>query len=193
MSVLLQIIWDTSPVLIDFGNFAIRYYSLFFAAGFILSYFIIKNIYKKEIGNATELDKLVIYVVVGSLLGARLVHCVFYDWEYYLSGFLPFLEIFLPVSFKPEFSFIGYQGLASHGGALGIIISILIFKNKSEKKSLLWLLDRIAIPTGFAGAFIRLGNLMNSEIYGHCTDLPWGFVFVRNGDICASHPTQIYE
>jgi len=193
MPMLLQIFWDVKPVFFEFGNFGIRFYSVLFAMGFVISYFIVRKMYRAELGNSAELDRLLIWVIAGGLLGARIFHCVFYDGSYYLSGLLPMLEILLPVSFKPEFSFIGYQGLASHGGAIGIIVSLLIFKKKSQMKSFFWLIDRVAVPTGFAGACIRFGNLMNSEIYGHCTDLPWGFVFVQNGDTCASHPTQIYE
>lgn len=184
------IIWDVGPILVDLGILQIRAYSLFFALGFVVSYFIIKRYYKQEGVPIRELDTLTVWVVVGGLLGARLGHCIFYDWEYYSKNLL---EIFLPIRFSPEFEFIGYQGLASHGGAIGIIIAILIYYRKSTKKSFFWLIDRIAVPTGFAGALIRLGNLFNSEIYGHQTDLPWGFVFIRNGDTFPSHPTQLYE
>lgn len=184
------IIWDVGPILIDFGVLQLRTYSLLFALGFIVSYFIIKRYYKQEGVPVRELDTLTVWVVVGGLLGARLGHCIFYDWEYFSKNLL---EIFLPIRFSPEFEFIGYQGLASHGGAIGIIIAILIYYRKSTKKSFFWLIDRIAVPTGFAGALIRLGNLFNSEIYGHQTDLPWGFVFIRNGDTFPSHPTQLYE
>jgi prolipoprotein diacylglyceryl transferase len=176
--------------MIDFGGFQIRYYSLLFALGFIVGYFIVKKIYNKEGIPIKELDNLTVYVVLGGLIGARLGHCIFYDWTYYSKNLL---EIILPFNFNPEFHFTGFQGLASHGGAIGIIISLLIFKRKSTKKSFFWVIDRVVIPTGFAGALIRLGNLMNSEIYGHQTDLPWGFVFKNNGDTVASHPTQLYE
>lgn len=185
-----SIIWDVSPIMIEIGPFEIRWYSVLFAIGFIIGYFIVKRIYIKENVPVSELDSLTIYTVIGGLLGARLGHCLFYDWAYFSQN--P-LEIFLPFSFNPEFHFTGYQGLASHGGAIGIIIAMILFKNKSTKKNFFWLIDRVAIPTGFAGALIRIGNLMNSEIYGHQTDLPWGFVFVQNGDTYASHPTQIYE
>ncbi|HOY38012.1 MAG: prolipoprotein diacylglyceryl transferase [Bacteroidales bacterium] len=193
MNLLLQVVWDVDPIMVDLGLFAVRYYSLLFALGFVISYFIIKKIFKKEGTPIEELDRLLIYVVVGGLVGARIIHCVFYEADYFLSGFFPFLEIFFPVSFSPEFEFIGYQGLASHGGALGIIIAILIFKNKSKNKSFFYLIDRVAIPTGFAGACIRLGNLFNSEIYGEKTSLPWGFVFVKNNESEPMHPTQLYE
>ncbi len=185
-----SIIWDISPVLLDLGSFQIRYYSILFAIAFIVGYIVVKRIYKKENVPIAELDSLTIYVVLGGLIGARLGHCIFYDWSYFSNHLL---EIILPVSFSPNFHFIGFQGLASHGGALGIIIALLIFKRKSTKKSFFWLIDRVAIPTGFAGALIRLGNLMNSEIYGHHTELPWGFIFANNGETIPSHPTQLYE
>ncbi|HOZ30148.1 MAG TPA: prolipoprotein diacylglyceryl transferase [Bacteroidales bacterium] len=184
------ITWDVGPNLIEIGSFPIKAYSVLFALGFIVSYFIVKKIYKKEGIPISELDSLTVWVVLGGLIGARLGHCIFYDWEYYSQNLL---EIILPFSFSPEFHFTGFMGLASHGGAIGVIIAMLIFKRKSTKKSFFWLIDRVAVPTGFAGALIRLGNLMNSEIYGHHTELPWGFIFVRNGDTMPSHPTQIYE
>jgi prolipoprotein diacylglyceryl transferase len=185
-----SVTWDVGSALLDFGSFQIRAYSILFALGFIVGYIIVKRIYKQEGVPVKELDTLTVWVVLGGLIGARLGHCFFYDWTYYSKNLL---EIVLPVSFVPEFHFTGFQGLASHGGAIGIIIALLIFKYKSTKKSFFWLVDRVVVPTGFAGALIRLGNLMNSEIYGHQTDLPWGFIFVRNGDTFASHPTQLYE
>ena len=185
-----QIIWNVNPVIFNLGFFEIRYYSLFFALGFLVSYLIIKKIYKKENIPVKELDSLTVYVVVGGLLGARLGHCLFYEWDYFSKHIL---EMLLPISFEPDFHFTGYQGLASHGGTVGVIIAVLIFKVKSTKKSFFWLIDRIAIPTGFAGALIRTGNLFNSEIYGQQTNIAWGFVFERNGDTVATYPTQIYE
>ncbi|MGM0648970.1 MAG: prolipoprotein diacylglyceryl transferase [Bacteroidota bacterium] len=182
--------WDVDPVIFEIGNFGLRYYSLLFALGFIVSYFIVKHMFKKEGVPVKELDNLLVYVLVGGLVGARLGHCLFYDWAYFSQH--P-LEIFLPVQFQPEFRFIGFRGLASHGGAIGILIALIIFVRKSVIRNYLYVLDRVAIPTALTGAFIRLGNLMNSEIYGHPTDKAWGFVFVRNGDTWASHPTQIYE
>ncbi|MDR2836800.1 MAG: prolipoprotein diacylglyceryl transferase [Bacteroidales bacterium] len=188
-----SIVWDVNPIIFELGSFQLRYYGTFFVIGLILSYFIVKKIYKIENLPIKELDKLSMYVVVGGLIGARIGHCLFYEWSYYTVNFSNFIEILLPIKFQPEIHFIGYQGLASHGGALGVIIALFILKFYSEKKSFLWLIDRVVIPTGFAGAFIRLGNLFNSEIYGHQTDLPWGFIFKQNGDTFASHPTQIYE
>ena len=186
----LAVIWDVSPAIFSSGSFELRYYSVFFAIAFIISYIVVKYIYQKEGIPIKELDSLTVWVVVGGLLGARIGHCIFYEWSYYKYNIM---EIILPFRFQPDFHFTGFQGLASHGGAIGIIIALLIFRYQSKMKSFLWLIDRVAVPTGFAGAMIRFGNLMNSEIYGHQTDLPWGFIFVQNGDSFASHPTQIYE
>jgi prolipoprotein diacylglyceryl transferase len=185
-----QIVWNIDPVFLKLGSLQLRYYSFLFALGFILGYAIVKRMFKNEGIPLKELDNLLIYVLVGGLAGARLGHCLFYDWAYFSNHIL---EIFLPVQFEPKFHFTGFQGLASHGGAIGILISIAIFVKKSSMKNYLYVLDRIVIPTALAGSLIRLGNLMNSEIYGHQTDLPWGFIFARNGDTWASHPTQIYE
>lgn len=188
---LAQIIWDVKPSLFSVGNFEVRYYSLLFALGFIVSYLLIKKLFKREGLAVGELDNLLIYVVVGALAGARLGHCFFYDWAYFSQH--P-LEIILPFKFSPAFKFTGYQGLASHGGAIGILLSLWLFVRKSKViKNYLKLLDFIAIPTALVGSLIRFGNLMNSEIYGHPTDLPWGVMFVQNGDTWYSHPTQIYE
>ncbi len=185
-----HIVWDVKPTIFGIGNFQLRYYSLLFALGFIIGYLIVKRFFKRENIELKELDNLLVYIIVGALVGARLGHCLFYDWAYFSNHIL---EIFLPVQFSP-FRFTGFQGLASHGGAIGILITLALFIRKSKTiKNYLQLLDYIAIPTALAGGFIRLGNLMNSEIYGHQTDLPWGFIFVRNGDTWASHPTQIYE
>ncbi|MBQ1732425.1 MAG: prolipoprotein diacylglyceryl transferase, partial [Bacteroidales bacterium] len=173
------------------GGFALRYYSAFFAIGFILAYFVIKHYYKKENIPQKELDRLTVFVVLGGILGARLGHCIFYEPSYFLTA-KHWMEMILPFSFNP-FKFTGYQGLASHGGAIGVLVAVFIFKFKSKQDGFLAIMDKIVIPTGFVGALIRLGNLMNSEIYGYPTDLPWGFLFVRNGDTLPCHPTQIYE
>lgn len=190
MHILNNIIWDVSPTIFESGNFELRYYSLFFILSFFVGYFGVKLIYKNENIPTDEIDPGIAWVAVGGILGARIAHCLFYDWAYYQDNLL---EIILPIRLEPEFHFAGYQGLASHGGVAGVLITLFIYKFYTYKKSFLWLIDRVAVPTGFIGALIRLGNLMNSEIYGKQTDLPWGFVFVRNGDTYASHPTQIYE
>ena len=180
--------WDPDGTIIDLGFFSLRYYSLFFALAFVGSYLVISKQFKKHHINPELLDKLTIYVFFGTLIGARLGHCLFYDFSYYANH--P-LEIILPVSFNPHFQFTGFQGLASHGGGLGILMSIFLFCRKYHLR--LWfVLDRVAIVVPLAGFFIRLGNLMNSEIIGKPTDLPWAFVFVKEDHI-TRHPAQLYE
>ncbi len=183
--------WNVSPEIFTIGGFSLRYYSAFFAIGFILAYFIIKHYYRKENIPQKELDRLTIFVVLGGIIGARLGHCIFYEPSYFLTS-KHWMEMILPFSFSP-FKFTGFQGLASHGGAIGVLVAVFIFKFKSKQDGFLSITDKLVIPIGFVGALIRFGNLMNSEIYGYPTDLPWGFLFVRNGDTLPCHPTQIYE
>ena len=183
--------WNVSPEIFTIGGFSLRYYSAFFAIGFILAYFIIRHYYQKENIPQKELDRLTVFVVLGGILGARLGHCIFYEPSHFLTS-EHWIEMILLFSFSP-FKFTGYQGLASHGGAIGVLVAVFIFKFKSKQEGFLAILDKIVIPTGFVGALIRFGNLMNSEIYGYPTNLPWGFLFVRNGDSLPCHPTQIYE
>ncbi len=185
------ITWNVSPEIFTAGGFSLRYYSAFFAIGFVLAYFVIKHYYKRENIPQKELDRLTVFVVLGGILGARIGHCVFYEPSYFLTR-EHWVEMILPFSFSP-FRFTGYQGLASHGGAIGVLLAVFIYKFKSQQAGFLAILDKIVIPTGFVGALIRFGNLMNSEIYGYPTDLPWGFLFVRNGETLPCHPTQIYE
>lgn len=186
--------WSPNPVLFSFGSFEIRYYSLFFALGFILGYTIIHRLVVREGENPKLLDSFLIYVVLGTIVGARLGHCFFYQWDYFSQH--P-LEIFLPVEFNPTFRFTGFRGLASHGGAVGIIIALILLAY-NQKKSIYWYLDKLAVVVPLAGMFIRLGNLMNSEIVGDPTNLPWAFQFKlmdeSEGDpLAPRHPTQLYE
>jgi phosphatidylglycerol---prolipoprotein diacylglyceryl transferase len=172
------IIWNPRPQLIDFGSFEIRYYSLLFALGFVTGYMILTRIFKK-LGKKQELlDILTVYMVLSTIVGARLGHCLFYEWSYYSQH--P-LEIILPFRGKigNNFEFTGFQGLASHGAGIGIIIGILLFARKT-KSSFLWTMDMIVLVTALAGCFIRLGNLMNSEIYGKPVKEKGGFVFTHD-------------
>jgi len=171
--------WDVNPEIFRIGSFAVRWYGLLFASAFLVGYIIMNKIFKNENLSDTALDRLTIYMAVGVIVGARLGHCFFYEPGYYLSH--P-LEIFM----------IWKGGLASHGAAIGILLAIWYFVRK-EKKDYTWAIDRIAIVVALAGLFIRTGNLMNSEIYGVETTLPWGFVFLRDGQSVPKHPTQIYE
>jgi prolipoprotein diacylglyceryl transferase len=173
------IIWNLDPEIVEIGPFSIRYYGILFALAFVLGYYIFQKIFKNEGISVEVLDRLTIYMIIGTVIGARLGHCLFYDPEHYLSSPLEILMIWK-------------GGLASHGAAIGILVVLYLFVRK-EKKSYIWILDRIVIVVALAGFFIRMGNLMNSEIYGIQTNLPWGFVFKIQGEIVPKHPTQIYE
>lgn len=176
----LQIImWNVNPEILRIGSFAIRWYGLLFASSFLFGYIIMNRIFKNENLTTAMLDRLTVYMAVGTIVGARLGHCLFYEPGYYLSHPLEILKIW-------------HGGLASHGAAIGILIALWLFVRK-EKKDYTWIIDRIAIVVALSGFFIRMGNLMNSEIYGVETNLPWGFVFLRNGETVPKHPTQIYE
>jgi prolipoprotein diacylglyceryl transferase len=171
--------WDVNPEIFRIGDVAVRWYGLLFASSFLLGYIIMNKIFRNENLSEAMLDRLTIYMAIGTIVGARLGHCLFYEPEYYLKNPLEILAIW-------------HGGLASHGAAIGILIAMWLFVRK-EKKDYIWILDRIAIVVALAGFMIRMGNLMNSEIYGVETTVPWGFVFLRNNEIAPKHPTQIYE
>lgn len=173
------IVWDVNPEIFSLGQFAVRWYGLLFASGFVFGYFIMGHIFKQEKIPAKMLDTLTTYMVVGTVIGARLGHCLFYEPAYYLADPIKILKVW-------------EGGLASHGAAIGILIALWLFVRKA-KKPYIWILDRIVIVVALAGFFIRMGNLMNSEIYGVETNLPWGFIFARWGETVPKHPTQIYE
>jgi prolipoprotein diacylglyceryl transferase len=176
----LQIInWDINPEIFRISSFAIRWYGLLFASSFFFGYIIMNRIFKNEKLGEEVLDRLTIYMVLGTIIGARLGHCLFYELDYYLQN--P-AEIFM----------VWHGGLASHGAAIGILMALWFFAKK-ERKDYTWILDRIVITVALSGFFIRMGNLMNSEIYGVETAASWGFVFLRNYETVPKHPTQIYE
>lgn len=161
---------------------------MFFLLAFVSSYIVVKKQFVKYGIDVALMDSLTIYVVLGTLIGARLGHVLFYDFAYYSKH--P-LEAILPFTFTPEFKITGFLGLASHGGGIGIMISLILFCRKFKIK--LWfMLDQIALVVPLAGMFIRLGNLMNSEIIGKPTDVSWAFIFVRDDNI-PRHPAQLYE
>ena len=176
---LLVIPWDVNPEIFRIGPIAVRWYGLLFASSFLFGYIIMNRIFKNENLWEAVLDRLTIYMAIGVILGARLGHCLFYEPDYYFRHPLEILMIWR-------------GGLASHGAAIGILTAIWFFSRK-EKKDYLWVLDRIAIVVALSGFLIRMGNLMNSEIYGVETTVPWGFVFLRNHEVAPKHPTQIYE
>lgn len=186
MTDILAIIWDANPELFHIGGFAVRWYSLLFVSGFILGFFIFQWFFKREKLDPRILDSLLVTLIVGTIVGARLGHCLFYQPDYYLGSWEGFLEIFMPWE----------GGLASHGGTIALFIAMWWFAHKYGKRhgfDFVWLVDHLSIAVCFAATFIRLGNLFNSEIYGGVTNLPWGFVFVRNGETEPHHPTQLYE
>jgi phosphatidylglycerol:prolipoprotein diacylglycerol transferase len=181
--VLSSIIWDVSPEIFRVGSFAVRWYGLLFALGFFFGYLIMQQFFKKEDVPIKLLDELTTYMILGTILGARLGHVFFYEPAWYIAHPIKILEVW-------------EGGLASHGAGIGIILSILIF-SWVRKKPFLWVMDRVVIVVALAGFLIRMGNLMNSEIYGLPTSLPWGFRFIRSTTpaegIDPRHPTQIYE
>lgn len=184
------IVWDPSLSPFSIFGFGVRYYSLCWVIGLLGAYLIVKKLYKKG-GVSDELfDPLFMYCFVGIIVGARLGHCLFYQPEYYLAH--P-IEMFLPIKQTADgWFFSGYEGLASHGGVIGVIIALLLYVKKT-KLTMVWTLDNIAVAAPFFSAMVRLGNFMNSEIIGTETDLPWGVVFVQAGETLPHHPAQLYE
>ncbi|PXY01094.1 prolipoprotein diacylglyceryl transferase [Marinifilum breve] len=188
--ILTQINWNPDPEIVNILGLSIRYYSVLFLSGILLSITVLKWIFKEEKLPEANLEKLSMYGVIGILLGARLGHCFFYEPGYYFNH--P-LEILLPIQFTSNggFEFTGYRGLASHGGALGLIIALFVYSRKT-KHAMLDTIDLIAVVTGLAAGFIRLANLMNSEIVGMPSTKPWAFIFKRIDNI-PRHPAQLYE
>ncbi len=182
--------WTANPVFLHLGPLTIRWYGMMFVIGFFIGYKIVERMYRREGAPEAWMGTLLIYVVIATIVGARLGHVFFYEWDYYSQHPLKILATW-------------EGGLASHGGTIGLIIAIILYSIFTTKRSPLWTFDRLVIAIAFVGALIRFGNLMNHEIYGHTTDLPWGFRFVTNlGPWMAgaepifsapSHPTQIYE
>ncbi len=180
MDVILFINWNVNPEIFHIGPLSIRWYGLLFATSFYIGYYLLSKFFTKEGFSIEKVDALVIYGILGVVLGARLGHVIFYDLDYYLQNPVEILQIWK-------------GGLASHGAALGMLLSLYLYHRKYPEIDYLWLLDRISIPVAIGGALVRIGNLFNSEIVGKPTDLPWGFVFIRNGEDFPRHPTQIYE
>lgn len=179
------IVWDMSPDLIS-GPITIRWYGLMFAIGFLIGYEIVARMFRHEGAPERWLGLLLIWTMAGTIIGARLGHCFFYEWDFYSTH-------------PGEIIKVWKGGLASHGGAIGVITAVICFSLITTKRSPLWTFDRLVVPIALVGGLIRLGNLFNSEIFGGPTDLPWGMMFVRSrewqemfaGQAC--HPTQIYE
>lgn len=176
---MLFITWNVDPVFFSIGPLSIRYYGLLWALTFVLGYIVFQRFVKKENLPDGFLDSLVTYMFIGTLIGARVGHCFFYEPSYYLSHPFEIIKIWK-------------GGLSSHGGAIGILVALYLLAKKWHMP-MIYIVDRVVICVALGGACIRTGNLMNSEIYGNVTELPWGMVFVRAGEIMPKHPTQIYE
>ncbi|MHC8948940.1 prolipoprotein diacylglyceryl transferase [Sphingobacterium hungaricum] len=183
------ITWELNPEIFKIGSFGLRYYAFCFLCAFIFSYIILLKIFKKEGRPQELLDQLSIYIFLGTLIGARLGHCLFYDWGYFKNHLL---EIFIPFSrVNGSYEFTGFLGLASHGGAIGILLALYLFCRKT-KTDFLWIADRLMVVVPLACAFIRVGNFFNSEMIGFPTDVPWAIIFAEI-DMIPRHPAQLYE
>ena len=182
--------WDINPEIVNVMGFSLRYYGVFFAVGIMLCLSVLKWIYNKETISSDKLETLTLYGVIGIFAGARLGHCLFYDPAYYAAH--P-IEMLLPIqqANNGEYKFTGYQGLASHGGVVGLMIAMILYAKKTQE-SLIKTLDLLGVVAPLGGCFIRLGNLMNSEIIGFPADVPWAFVFERYDNL-PRHPAQLYE
>jgi prolipoprotein diacylglyceryl transferase len=172
--------WNANPEIFNIGPLSVRWYGLLFASGLLIGYYIGEWMLKSEKVPQKWIESLFFYIIIATVVGARLGHVFFYGWDYYSQHPAEIIKVW-------------QGGLASHGGALGIMIALYIHSKVVTKRSMVWALDRIVVPTALVAAFIRTGNLMNSEIYGVETTLPWGFIFERNEETVAKHPTQIYE
>ena len=182
----LAIHWNVDPVFFHIGPLQVRWYGLLFISGFILGWYIFRWFFRREGVKEELLDPLLYTLLICTIVGARLGHCLFYQPDYYLGSWKGFWEIFMPWK----------GGLASHGGAIALLLGMSWFSAHYGKKNgfdFLWIMDHLCIAVAFAGCFIRLGNLFNSEIYGDVTSLPWGVIFERNGETEPKHPTQLYE
>ncbi len=171
-------IWNVNPNILELGPLQLRWYGLLFVGSFFLGLMILTKIYKREGKDPAVLDSMLIYVMVGAVLGSRLVHCFFYEPEFYLSHPLEILKVWK-------------GGLASHGGLAGVLIALYLFA-KRYHTSYMWLLSRVSIPGALTAAFVRFGNLFNSEILGLPSDKPWAIIFARV-DMIPRHPVQLYE
>jgi len=174
----LTVTWNPSPEIFNLFGLSVRYYGLMFVIAFILGAYLLKKIYRNEGVNEEHVESLFMYVVVATILGARLGEVFFYSWDYYSQHLI---EILLPIKeINGSWEFIGFRGLASHGAAIGIILGMYIYTRKYTYKSWIWILDRIVIPVASGAVFVRIGNLMNSEIVGKITNSPIGFQFIRD-------------
>lgn len=198
--ILFKIDWAPNEVLLNLGPLTIYWYSVMFIIAFSLGYYIVQKIYINDNKPVALVEPLFIYVVFGTLIGARLGEVFFYNWDYFQNNLV---EILLPIKNDSNssmlfglidgYKFVGYRGLASHGATIGIITAMFIYKFKFKYDSVLWIFDRIVIPISIGGMFVRIGNFFNSEIVGNYTNSNFGVVFKNNGEIFPRHPAQLYE
>ena len=183
---LLAVRWHFDPILFHLGPLEVRWYGLLFVSGFVIGWYLFKWFFTREKLDTRLMDSLLYTLLIGTIVGARLGHCIFYQPDYYFGSWEGFWEIFMPWK----------GGLASHGGAIALLLAMGWFARHYGRKhnfDFLWIMDRLCIAVAFAGCMIRLGNLANSEIYGDVTSLPWGFIFELRGETEPKHPTQLYE
>lgn len=173
------ITWDVSREMFSVGPFTGYYYGMFWATGLLIGYWLLHQFAKAESVPERVVDRMALYSAIGVMIGARLGHCFVYEPSYYFAH---------PV----DVLYFWEGGLASHGGGVGVLIGMYLVSRR-ERVSMLWIMDRVSIPIALIASFIRLGNLMNSEIYGYVTEVPWGMIFVRAGETLPRHPTPIYE
>lgn len=183
---LAEIIWDVDPTIVKIGSFELRWYGLLFAGGFLLGYQVFVRIFKTEGKPEKDLDPLLLTMIISTVLGARIGHYVFYEGHHFMDN---------PGKFLVDMLVPPYAGLASHGGGFGIVFALWLYTRKRPDQPFIWLVDRMSIAVALTGAFIRFGNLMNSEIVGRPTDVPWAFTFVQNYEFAQipRHPAQLYE
>ena len=183
------ITWDLDPIIFELGKLQIRYYGLLWGIGIWFAYVVCKKLFLNEKEDAKLLDPLLFACIIGGILGSRLGHVIFYQSELFNDDFF---SVFLPFSFKDGFEFTGFSGLASHGGAVGVILALIWYKYKKSSRSFLWILDKVAYPIAITAFFIRIANFMNSEIVGNPTNNDYGIIF-SIVDPIPRHPTQLYE
>jgi prolipoprotein diacylglyceryl transferase len=186
MNNFLFINWDVSPIMFKFGEFEVKWYTFMIFAALAAGYYIYRKIIVRENKSRVLLNNILFPAIIASILGARIVHCLIYEPEVYLSNFW---GIFIPFE---NGKFTGFNGLSSHGVAIGMPAG-LYYYSRVNRISYLWVLDKMVIIASLVVVFVRMGNLMNSELYGHETSLPWGFVFLKAGETVPKHPAQIYE
>jgi len=195
-----KIQWAPSDTLFKIGGFGVHYYSLMFVVAFSVGIYLMKKMYEKEKVSVDYVEPLLFYVVIATVLGARLGEVFFYSWDYYQNHLI---EILLPIRALEGSSFLfglidgyeftGFRGLASHGATIGILIGLYLYQKKYSYKTLIWILDRLVVPVSLGAALVRVGNFFNSEIVGDYTYNNFGVVFLNRGEIAPRHPAQLYE